>query len=155
QRAGDGYQAMRWEDSNNDHMLSNADANWNQLQVWVDGNSNGVTDAGELKSLADLGITSLNLQAATGTEVDNGNLLGLVSDYTTADGATHAMADVWFAKGEAPAPALGELLAAPAEGLLQETSQAATVAQAAPAAVMAPNLASLLDDEALRRQVLI
>jgi hypothetical protein len=79
----------------------------------------------------------------------------LVSDYTTADGATHAMADVWFAKGEAPAPALGELLATPAEGLLQETTQAATVAQAAPAAVMAPNLVSLLDDEALRRQVLI
>jgi len=28
--------------------------------------------------------------------MDNGNLLGLVSSYETADGATHDMADVWF-----------------------------------------------------------
>jgi hypothetical protein len=44
-----------------------------------------------------LGITQLDLKAQTSTEVNNGNLIGLTSSYTTSDGATHGMADVWFA----------------------------------------------------------
>lgn len=57
-----------------------------------------VTEAGELKSLSELGIVSINLHAQTGTTVDHGNLLGLVSSYTTSDGQTKAIADVWFQK---------------------------------------------------------
>jgi trimeric autotransporter adhesin len=52
--------------------------------------------------LADLGIVSMDLQAQAGTEMDHGNLLGLTSSYTTTDGQSHDMADVWFAK-EVPA----------------------------------------------------
>ncbi|MBC7954494.1 MAG: hypothetical protein H7Y33_01320, partial [Cytophagales bacterium] len=53
------------------------------------------------------------------------------SSYTTADGAKHDMADVWFAKDVAAAPALNELLAgAPAEVL---PPALATAAPAAPA----------------------
>jgi hypothetical protein len=62
----------------------------------VDGDSDAITDAGELKSLADLNIASLDLQAQAGTTMDQGNLVGLVSSYRTTDGAQHAMADVWF-----------------------------------------------------------
>ncbi|RYF06079.1 MAG: hypothetical protein EOO40_09550, partial [Deltaproteobacteria bacterium] len=57
----------------------------------------------EFHGLADLGIVSLDLHATVGTRVDNGNLLGLVSSYTTTDGGTHDMAGVWFAK-QAVAP---------------------------------------------------
>ena len=35
----------------------------------------------------------------------NGNLIGLVSSFTKADGSQHAMADVWFARDVAPAEA--------------------------------------------------
>ena len=53
------------------------------------------------------GIVELNLEHVTGNATDNGNLLGLVSDYKTSDGHTHAMADVWFSKEGAPSsPAL-------------------------------------------------
>jgi len=49
-----------------------------------------------------------------------------VSGYTTSDGQTHTMADVWFAKdnshGEAAAPKLGDVLAGPAGTLLGEGS---------------------------------
>ena len=74
---GNGYAAMALEDSNHDGLLSSADAGWKELRVWVDANRDGVTDAGELKSLDSLGIASLDLKAMAGTEVDQGNLLGL------------------------------------------------------------------------------
>ncbi|KNZ31087.1 MAG: hypothetical protein AD742_19190 [Methylibium sp. NZG] len=115
-RAGHGYAAMSLEDSNRDGKLSAADASFKDLQLWIDANHDGKTDKGELRSLGEFGIVELDLNAQVGTEVDNGNLLGLTSSYTTADGAQHAMADVWFAKE--PAPALGDLLVAPTAEVL-------------------------------------
>ncbi|MDC8774586.1 heme utilization protein, partial [Paucibacter sp. hw8] len=123
--AANGYLAMAAEDSNHDGKLDAHDANFNKLRVWVDANHDGKTDTGELKTLADMGITELDLQAKSSTAVDHGNLIGLVSGYKTADGGTHQMADVWFAKDVSPngepskaSPALTDLLAAPSENLL-------------------------------------
>jgi hypothetical protein len=96
QTAQDGYQALQALDSNRDGVLDSRDEGFASLQVWVDGDSDAFTDAGELKSLTDLSIASLNLQAQAGSAVDQGNLLGLVSNYQTTDGAQHAMADVWL-----------------------------------------------------------
>jgi hypothetical protein len=124
QRAGDGYRAMLDLDSNHDHKLSTADTAFKELQIWVDANHDGKTDAGELKSLAELGIIELDLNAQSSTQIDHGNLLGLVSSYKSSDGSSHAMADVWFSKDTATspatgpaAPALGDLLADPGHSL--------------------------------------
>jgi len=100
--AKDGYAAMAEQDSNHDGRLDAHDANWKEMKVWVDANHDGKTDAGELKSLDELGVVSLDLNAAKGSGTDNGNLVGLVSSYTTADGAKHDMADVWFTKDVQP-----------------------------------------------------
>jgi hypothetical protein len=127
-RAADGFAAMAAEDSNKDGKLDASDANWSKLQVWVDADKDGVTDAGELKSLAELGITSFDLGAAKGTELNNGNFVGLVSKYTKDDGSTHQLADVWFAKDTTP-PALGDVVAAaPDELPLPEVSPTAAAA---------------------------
>jgi hypothetical protein len=123
-RASNGYQAMAQYDTNHDGRLDAGDAQFAQLRVWVDANHDGVTGPGELRTLAQLGIASIALDAAAGTTVQHGNLLGLTSTYTTTDGATHETADVWFAKDSgasastASAPALSDLLAAPAGHLL-------------------------------------
>jgi hypothetical protein len=101
-KAANGYAALTELDSNSDGVLNASDAEFSKLEVWVDTNSDGVSQSGELQSLASLGITSLSLQAQSSTTTDNGNLLGLVSNYTTADGATHEMADVWFQTNAAP-----------------------------------------------------
>ncbi|MEN9484799.1 MAG: hypothetical protein RJB37_2679, partial [Pseudomonadota bacterium] len=101
-RAGDGYAALRALDSNHDDRLTAADAHFSELKVWVDADTDGVADAGELKSLADLGIVSMDLTTQTGSQGDNGNVIALSSSYETADGQTHQMADVWFAKEAAP-----------------------------------------------------
>jgi len=94
-KAKDGYEALSALDSNLDGVIDANDAAWSSLKLWVD-NGNGVNDQGELKSLSDLGITALSLNAQTSAEVNNGNLIGLMGSYMTADGQTHTMGDVWF-----------------------------------------------------------
>ena len=61
--ATDGFNALSDFDTNNDGIISNLDENFDKLQIWQDSNSNGITDDGELKSLSELGIESLNLNA--------------------------------------------------------------------------------------------
>lgn len=56
----------------------------------------GKTDNGELQTLAQAGIASLNLSTTAGTTDANGNWHGLVSSWTDTQGVTHQMADVWL-----------------------------------------------------------
>jgi hypothetical protein len=133
QRAGNGYAAMAALDSNHDGHLSAADAKFSELKLWVDANHNGVTDGGELKALADMGVLEINLDFSKTTTTNNGNLLGMVSNWTATDGSSHQVADVWFAKApaaDATAPTVGELLAGPPADLLPP----APVAAASPVA---------------------
>jgi trimeric autotransporter adhesin len=94
--ASNGYVALRELDTNHDGVISAGDAAFADLQVWVDANSNGVSDSGETQSLTALGITSVSLAVNEDLSKDNGNLIGLTSTYQTSDGQTHAAADVWF-----------------------------------------------------------
>ena len=48
-------------DTNQNQMLDAGDEAWSQFAVWQDANSDGVTDAGELVSLDDLGVESIAL----------------------------------------------------------------------------------------------
>ena len=77
-------------------MFDAKDTLFDQVQVWVDANRDGVTDAGELRSLAQLGIASLDLKAEASDRVENGNLYGLVSRFTRTDGSQAELVDVWF-----------------------------------------------------------
>jgi hypothetical protein len=100
--AKDGYAALAEQDTNHDGKIDKNDTHWKELKVWVDANHDGKTDAGELKTLEELGIASLNLAAEKSTATDHGNLIGLISSYTTTDGKQHEMADVWFTKDVQP-----------------------------------------------------
>jgi hypothetical protein len=95
-KALDGYQALAQFDSNSDGVVNRQDTDFNKLSVWTDRNSDGATETGELKTLAELGITQLSVQAEEVRESNAGNLVGLKSTYQTADGNQHASADVWF-----------------------------------------------------------
>ncbi|HET9645346.1 MAG TPA: heme utilization protein, partial [Burkholderiaceae bacterium] len=126
-RAGNGYVAMAQEDTNHDGKLSAADVNWDRLRLWVDANGNGKVDEGELQTLAQHGVASIDLKAQASTQVDNGNLLGLVSGWTGEDGKQHDVADVWFAQqSDRKLPSAGELLAPPPQALLPEHPQGDT-----------------------------
>ena len=95
-KASDGYAALSQYDLNTDGVIDTKDAVFSKLQVWVDANVDGVTDAGELHSLTDLSIASLHLQTLASTQTDNGNTLAMTSSWTANDGTLHNMADVWF-----------------------------------------------------------
>ncbi len=58
--AANGFLNLKTLDSNGDNKITSADAQWSKLRVWVDENSDGVSQAAELKTLAALGITSVN-----------------------------------------------------------------------------------------------
>lgn len=118
---------------------------------------------GELKSLAELGIVSMDLQAQNGTGVDNGNLLAMTSSYQTADGTTHQMADVWWSKDRTVGVSAHELLVvAPSTPLDGAATTGTSAAPSAPAAelVAAVDLAhqhaaAQALDELLRNQPLV
>ena len=71
-----------------------------------------------MRSLSDLGIVSLDLNATPGSTKDNGNTVGLVSSYQTDDNQTHTLADVWFV-ADRPKPEVQAAAVAP--GVLSAT----------------------------------
>ena len=93
----DGFAKLAALDSNHDLKIDSSDSAWSSLQVWVDSNGDGVTESGELHSLASLGITSIDLAGVTpSTSTVDGNPISHTSTVTFTGGATAAIADVWF-----------------------------------------------------------
>jgi hypothetical protein len=101
-QAADGFVALQALDANADGVIDVSDPTFVALGVWIDANSDGLTQSGELKRLDDLGVVSLHLDATPVLGFDNGNLVGLTSSYDTAGGATRQLADVWLLAGAAP-----------------------------------------------------
>ena len=99
--SGSDLQGLAQYDTNHDGQLSSADAAFGEFAVWQDANSNGVVDAGEMKGLTALGITSISLSSdgigysAAGGDV---SVVGTGS-VTYADGSTGVLADAVFATG--------------------------------------------------------
>ncbi|NTU73601.1 LysM peptidoglycan-binding domain-containing protein, partial [Candidatus Roizmanbacteria bacterium] len=67
-----GFAALKSLDSNNDGKFTAADTAWANVKVWTDADHDGETDSGELKTLVELGITSINLTSATQSGLVNG-----------------------------------------------------------------------------------
>ncbi len=92
----DGFAALRALDSNGDGVIDANDAAFSQLRVWVNPEGDGAVHAGELLTLAQLGITSISLAATEANQVIAANTIKLKSSYTLADGTTRTIADAWF-----------------------------------------------------------
>jgi hypothetical protein len=68
---------------------NSADAAWNALRVWTDTNHDGQTDAGELKTFAQLNITSINLASTNQSGlVSGGNEVLATGTFTQTVGGT-------------------------------------------------------------------
>lgn len=89
-----GVRSLDWVDANRDGKITNVDPVFKELKVWRDVNGDGdsitiladggvVQDAGELKSLSELGITELDY--VNGRFTRNGELFALKSDQLEAD----------------------------------------------------------------------
>lgn len=73
-KATNGFEALAALDSNGDKVFNASDAAFGDLQVWQDLNQNGISEANELTTLSQQGITSISLQYTnTNTNLGNGN----------------------------------------------------------------------------------
>ncbi|MCK9395813.1 MAG: hypothetical protein M0Q44_09510, partial [Methylobacter sp.] len=97
QTAANGFAALADLDSNGDSKLDSQDSAWAELNIWQDRNSDGIANAGELKTLSDLGIQSIATGYTTSISTDaNGNTHQQQGSYTKTDGSTALAEDVWF-----------------------------------------------------------
>lgn len=86
-------------DSNGDGVLNGSDARFAEFRLWFDNNANGVTDAGELLSLAQANVTSISLTGvATGEQAVLGqNIVYNTGSFTRSSGATGKLLDTGLA----------------------------------------------------------
>ncbi|MCX6061576.1 MAG: hypothetical protein NT103_04920 [Campylobacterales bacterium] len=102
--ASNGFDALAKYDTNHDNIINASDDVYKALRVWQDSNSDGITNTGELHTLSELGITSINLTYQTTDTLEERNTIKQTSTFTQettdTDGnaltETKAVNDVWF-----------------------------------------------------------
>ena len=96
-KAANGFEALKELDSNHDGKIDAQDAAFASLRVWKDADGDGYTSDGELLTLAEAGVQSINTGYSNSTLVDvNGNAHKQTGSYTTINGQTNSATDVWF-----------------------------------------------------------
>lgn len=101
--AANGFEALKDLDAvanggNADGKVDSNDAAWASLKIWKDANGDGYHSDGEVISLAEAGVRSLNVAYINSTQVDaNGNAHQQLGSFTKTDGTTGKATDVWFA----------------------------------------------------------
>jgi Ca2+-binding RTX toxin-like protein len=98
----DGFTELSGLDNNADGKIDAQDADYAKLLVWQDANSDGISQAGELKRLTELRIDSIGLTLTSGNIEDADNLIGSSAKYLqrqTSEGTAQEqlIADVQFA----------------------------------------------------------
>lgn len=110
--AENGYQALAQFDTNGDGEIDARDKIYSELLVWRDLNGDGTSQSFEMKSLADLGITSIKttydlVKADDQLQADSarseGNIVKYQSTYSKKDGCNKGVCssfDVYFGSSE-------------------------------------------------------
>ena len=95
--AVNGFEALKDLDFNGNGKFDAEDEAWSQVKVWRDANTNGIVDSGELLTLEQAGIESINLKYDYQKEADeNGNLEIQQGTFNRTDGTTGKVSDIWF-----------------------------------------------------------
>ncbi len=81
-------EALRSLDTNGDGILNASDVRFDEISVWLDADSDGITDPGELNTLAELDIMAIDLEALTTSRNVAGNEIFAEGTFQWADGST-------------------------------------------------------------------
>ncbi|MDT8760529.1 hypothetical protein MZO42_17650 [Sphingomonas psychrotolerans] len=119
-----GFDMLSGYDSNGDGIISASDALYSSLQVWQDLDQDGVTDAGELKSLSDLGIVSISIShaAPAAPTAVAGNTIAQIGSFVLSNGNARSIADIQLAINETQSRWLGDSTIDPSAAVLPELS---------------------------------
>ncbi len=90
------FAALKNLDANHDGVLNALDPAWASMKVWVDSAGNASFTAGSLKTMSQLGITSINLNSTHVNQNQNNNTILDDSTFTWNSGATGDIAGVDF-----------------------------------------------------------
>ncbi|MCZ6158758.1 calcium-binding protein [Campylobacter ureolyticus] len=93
--AKDGYEALKEFDTNGDGVIDQNDENFEKLVAWQDKNGDGKSEKDEVKSLKDLGISSISLNISDEIKEENGNKITASSTFIKDD-KEYVMRDIWF-----------------------------------------------------------
>jgi hypothetical protein len=83
-------------DSNGNGQLDTQDKSWRRFGVWVDADGDGVSDAGEFRSLDEVGIVSIGLKSDSQKRRLDGVTVHGLAAYQTRQGKTGTVGDVSF-----------------------------------------------------------
>ncbi len=144
QKAADGYAALRALDGNTDGLIGALDAQFAGLRVWRDLDQDGVSDAGELQSLEEAGISQIDLNktAFTQTLADGTRLDGQGS--FTLNGQTQTYTDAWFAENPFYREFATAIESSSSAGVLPDMQGSGAVRDLREAATLSPLLSDLL-----------
>ena len=115
--ADNGFAELAKYDLNKDGVITNNDAIYNKLKLWADMNADGKVDDGEMKSLAELGLKSINtnFNGKAGDKRDEfGNDLSMQSTFTrelNGNVISGKVTDVLFINKDAEAENLDDISA--------------------------------------------
>ena len=81
-----------------DGIINEKDSAFSDLRVWIDENQNGISEQNELKTLDELGITSIDLNHSNTDKVDSetGTIITETSGVKFKDGSVRDIAEHWF-----------------------------------------------------------
>ncbi|HVL29472.1 MAG TPA: hypothetical protein VM326_01980, partial [Sphingomicrobium sp.] len=146
---GDGVTDMEALRAQYGDTLDADDADFAKFMVWVDANSNGSVDAGELQSLAEAGITSISLvsDGVSYTAANGDVYVAGAGTYTRADGSIGVAADAMFASSDSKTTQEVERVAANSNTLTIAAALAAAGLGSA-AAATEPGFAAAVDGSA-------
>lgn len=99
--AANGFEALKEYDSNSDGVIDEFDRDFQALKVWQDLNLDGKTQDLELKTLEELGITSINTDYSDQAQQQHDNQLIQTGSFANADSPSNELVDVWFQTDEA------------------------------------------------------
>jgi len=118
----DSVAALATLDTNNDQVISAEDTQFDEILVWQDGDSDGVSSEAELSTLADHGISAIDLDATASDETVSGNTIDAVGTVEFDDETTGTFAEVTFALDGAPTTfTLGGIISSGTEATFEAT----------------------------------
>lgn len=106
-----GFEALTSLDENNDGIINADDTVFENLCIWIDADHDGETDEGELVSLAEYGIESIDLNfALDGTvNIETGTMIAESSFVSFGENNSRKISEFWFPVNSADTTHDGEV----------------------------------------------